>query len=136
MPMGGLVPAGRGSDRETRPLKGGPRFGARDGKPDNPPKVRPEVCLLREPARDTFVEHADLTGRGDRIRTCDLLLPKQALYQAELHPANRLPRPRRVRGVARAGERPCAGKGGHFAGTARARPVSGGGAGATASGGQ
>src|SRR5688500_2568879 len=25
-------------------------------------------------------------GRGDRIRTCDILLPKQALYQAELHP--------------------------------------------------
>ena len=25
-------------------------------------------------------------GRGDRIRTCDLLLPKQALYQAELRP--------------------------------------------------
>ena len=26
------------------------------------------------------------SGRGDRIRTCDFLLPKQALYQAELHP--------------------------------------------------
>jgi hypothetical protein len=25
-------------------------------------------------------------GRGDRIRTCDILLPKQALYRAELHP--------------------------------------------------
>jgi hypothetical protein len=25
-------------------------------------------------------------GRGDRIRTCDFLLPKQALYQTELHP--------------------------------------------------
>lgn len=24
------------------------------------------------------------TGRGDRIRTCDILLPKQALYQTEL----------------------------------------------------
>ena len=30
--------------------------------------------------REAFV------GRGDRIRTCDLLLPKQALYQAELRP--------------------------------------------------
>jgi hypothetical protein len=29
-------------------------------------------------------------GRGDRIRTCDLLLPKQALYQAELRPARPL----------------------------------------------
>ena len=26
-------------------------------------------------------------NRGDTIRTCDLLLPKQALYQAELRPA-------------------------------------------------
>ena len=26
------------------------------------------------------------TGLGDRIRTCDLQLPKQALYQAEPHP--------------------------------------------------
>ncbi len=25
-------------------------------------------------------------GRGDRIRTCDILLPKQARYQAALHP--------------------------------------------------
>ncbi len=29
----------------------------------------------------------DRSGRGDRIRTCDLLLPKQALYQTELRPA-------------------------------------------------
>ena len=28
-----------------------------------------------------------ITGRGDWIRTNDLLLPKQALYQAELRPA-------------------------------------------------
>ena len=27
-------------------------------------------------------------GRGERIRTSDILLPKQALYQAELRPAN------------------------------------------------
>src|SRR5437870_10955923 len=26
------------------------------------------------------------TGRGDTIRTCDLLLPKQLRYQAALHP--------------------------------------------------
>ena len=40
-------------------------------------------------------EKSRLFGRGDRIRTYDLLLPKQALYQAELRPdtvetANRL----------------------------------------------
>ena len=30
-----------------------------------------------------------LSGRGDRIRTCDLLVPNQALYQAKLHPGHR-----------------------------------------------
>ncbi len=27
-------------------------------------------------------------GRGDRIRTYDLLVPNQALYQTKLHPEN------------------------------------------------
>ena len=36
------------------------------------------VCL---PARGPFS-----TGRGDRIRTCDLVDPNHALYQSELHP--------------------------------------------------
>ena len=35
----------------------------------------------REASLDTSL------NRGDTIRTCDLLLPKQALYQAELRPA-------------------------------------------------
>jgi hypothetical protein len=30
-------------------------------------------------------------GRGDRIRTYDLLVPNQALYQAKLHPATPSP---------------------------------------------
>ena len=30
-------------------------------------------------------------NRGDRIWTCDFLLPKQALYQAEPHPADKFP---------------------------------------------
>jgi len=36
-------------------------------------------------------QHGTMTcrSRGDRIRTCGLLLPKQALYQAELRPARR-----------------------------------------------
>lgn len=29
-----------------------------------------------------------MSGRDDRIRTCDLLIPNQALYQAEPHPDN------------------------------------------------
>ena len=32
-------------------------------------------------------------GRGDRIRTCDLLVPNQTLYQTELRPENRKPPP-------------------------------------------
>jgi hypothetical protein len=31
-------------------------------------------------------------GRGERIRTSDILLPKQALYQAEPRPAARIAR--------------------------------------------
>ena len=30
-------------------------------------------------------------NRGDRIRTCDFLVPNQALYQAELRPGGRRP---------------------------------------------
>ena len=32
-------------------------------------------------------------GRGDRIRTCDLLVPNQTLYQTELRPEYRKPSP-------------------------------------------
>src|ERR1043165_4157709 len=31
---------------------------------------------------------SERNGRGDRIRTCDLLVPNQALYQAKLHPGH------------------------------------------------
>ena len=42
-----------------------------------------------ETTAKTSVELAPiaLSGRGDRIRTCDLLVPNQALYQTKLHPA-------------------------------------------------
>ena len=30
--------------------------------------------------------YACLDGRGDTIRTCDLFVPNEALYQAEAHP--------------------------------------------------
>jgi hypothetical protein len=33
-----------------------------------------------------FANRGKESGRGDRIRTCDLLVPNQALYQAKLHP--------------------------------------------------
>jgi hypothetical protein len=35
---------------------------------------------------DTRLCHGSKNGRDSRIRTDDILLPKQALYQAELHP--------------------------------------------------
>src|SRR5690606_1278308 len=36
------------------------------------------------------------SGRGDRIRTCDLYVPNVALYQTELHPAKE---PGKIRAV-------------------------------------
>jgi hypothetical protein len=38
-----------------------------------------------------------LTGREDRIRTCDPLVPNQVLYQAELLPVNIYGAPERSR---------------------------------------
>ena len=35
---------------------------------------------------DVSGPYTQLSGRGDRIRTCDILLPKQARYRAALHP--------------------------------------------------
>jgi hypothetical protein len=46
------------------------------------------------------------SGRGGEIRTHDLLLPKQAFYQAELHPENGGREDARVLGI---------GKGNHTA---------------------
>ena len=37
----------------------------------------------------TRSNHSLLYGRGERIRTSDILLPKQARYQAALRPANK-----------------------------------------------
>ncbi len=39
------------------------------------------LCPVRQPSFLLWFRN-----RGDRIRTCDLLLPKQALHQAEPHP--------------------------------------------------
>ena len=41
-------------------------------------------------------------GRGDRIRTCDLLVPNQALYQAKLHPEKAGPSARALDGTVNA----------------------------------
>jgi hypothetical protein len=40
-------------------------------------RATPYLCVQTGPKK---------AGRGERIRTSDILLPKQALYQAELHP--------------------------------------------------
>ena len=37
-------------------------------------------------ARPVLSFYPCFTGRGDRIRTCDLYVPNVALYQTELHP--------------------------------------------------
>ena len=37
-------------------------------------------------SRNCLYFHRKARGRGGRIRTGGILLPKQALYQAELHP--------------------------------------------------
>ena len=49
------------------------------------------VCRLNPhgPPRKLKPPHLrrfEFSGRGERIRTFDILLPKQALYQTELHP--------------------------------------------------
>ena len=38
-------------------------------------------------------EHFGESGRGDRIRTCDIYVPNVALYQSELHPEYRRMKP-------------------------------------------
>jgi hypothetical protein len=39
--------------------------------------------------KNTILNLAFICGRGERIRTSDILLPKQARYQAALRPANK-----------------------------------------------
>ncbi len=53
-----------------------------------PTELRAEIHLLTERTRHLEVSGIKKDGRGERIRTSGLLLPKQALYQAKLHPEN------------------------------------------------
>ena len=59
--------------------------------------LAPELVRERKGCKFTFRNHRPnrkrgskyplfLFGRSDKIRTCDLLVPNQALYQAEPHP--------------------------------------------------
>ena len=48
----------------------------------NPQPSSPHAHIRRSPAPSGELR----SGRGDRIRTYDLLVPNQALYQAKLHP--------------------------------------------------
>jgi hypothetical protein len=69
----GVVEAGfelLGADRDDQLHAGGAQVFSR--------------CLWAQRFLRFFV--IDIDGRGDRIRTCGLPLPKRALYQAELHP--------------------------------------------------
>ena len=45
------------------------------------PITPPDLIIKKPPNGGSFT-----IGRGDMIRTCDTLLPKQVLYQAELRP--------------------------------------------------
>ena len=50
-------------------------------------KVGLEPTTLALTVRCSAIElYAKKSGRGDRIRTYDLLVPNQTLYQAKLHP--------------------------------------------------
>jgi hypothetical protein len=58
--------------------------------PMNPEKIRQPVFEYRKPGELRVENHPkaenQLSGRDGQIRTDDILLPKQALYQAELRP--------------------------------------------------
>ncbi len=63
----------------------------------------------------TYCNDLKINGRGGQIRTDDILLPKQALYQAELRPVTRR--------TIRKRDRPCKAK---AAGPVLSRVLSGG----------
>ena len=49
-------------------------------------KIRTRDPRLRRPLLYPTELQTHMDGRDDRIRTCDILLPKQARYQTALHP--------------------------------------------------
>ena len=48
--------------------------------------IRTPDPRLRRPLLYPAELQTHMDGRDDRIRTCDILLPKQARYQTALHP--------------------------------------------------
>ena len=48
--------------------------------------IRPSLHTRPRPKQVSAKPKVIKSGRGDRIRTYDLLVPNQALYQAKLHP--------------------------------------------------
>ena len=54
--------------------------------------IRPHHGMFRSarPGKASLPHKAGTSSRGDKIRTCDLLVPNQALYQAEPHPDLRI----------------------------------------------
>ena len=51
------------------------------------PSAAAPISLSQKKLFDVLAEELFLEkSRGDRIRTCDLVAPNDALYQAELHP--------------------------------------------------
>ena len=51
-----------------------------------PADIIAEVCGRFSIEPDSVKMQSKKNGRGNRTRTCDLMLPKHALYQTELYP--------------------------------------------------
>ena len=52
-------------------------------------RIKPSLHKRPRPRNVSEKPKVIKSGRGDRIRTYDLLVPNQALYQAKLHPGAR-----------------------------------------------
>ena len=64
--------------------------GSQDLFDDGCASPRFESSIYKQIKKYTHEGCISLSGRDDRIRTCDILLPKQARYQTALHPADHL----------------------------------------------
>ena len=60
------------------------------GKDSNPTKefCRSNSHVPNRKLKPPQMRRFEFSGRGERIRTFDILVPNQALYQTELHPEN------------------------------------------------
>ena len=64
--------------------------GVRNCPPDSSTAMGSNPAYIKDLAEDHHKGNLQLNGPDDRIRTCGILLPKQALYQTEPHPGIKL----------------------------------------------